>query len=58
MTIRRREKRKCRHKMNGITQALNSTIYKMNNLNELGYKAQYVLIGLGQLPFDIFTKIS
>ena len=25
---------------------------------ELGYKASYILIGLGQLPFDIFTKFS
>ena len=25
-----------------------------NNLFELGYKARYILTGLGQFPFDIF----
>ena len=34
------------------------TTTNMNHLYKLGYKARYILTGLGQLPFDIFTELS
>ena len=32
-----------------------NTRMTLSTTKELGYKATYILIGLGKLPFDIFT---
>ena len=31
---------------------------EVNNNYKLGYKSHYILTGLGQLPFDIYTELS
>ena len=43
-----------------VTAYFKTLQYKNDTIksHELGYKASYILIGLGQLPFDIFTKMS